>query len=246
MRLIEKECPNCGANLSFTKDDTSCKCEYCKKEYEIERDTEKKKLDDQFTLLDNKTPFKFFSYFSLGSFVAQFIFVIVIFIIIIIVGINIVKGLNDTNSIFNRSSYLIEEISDLSNTDFNTIDIDSKILLVKEESAIIGDYTNKGNFKREKLYIISNEKENYLIAIYKTTYENLYNGNDKHIVYIPVTYKNIKSKNESISFSLGNGKITDNKYYFNENVYIYGYDNMDNLYNEVIKKYKKDYKIVEE
>ena len=39
MRLIEKECPNCGAGLSFTKEDTTCKCEYCKREFEIERDT---------------------------------------------------------------------------------------------------------------------------------------------------------------------------------------------------------------
>lgn len=43
MKLIEKECPNCGASLSFTKEDTSCKCEYCKREFEIERDENKKK-----------------------------------------------------------------------------------------------------------------------------------------------------------------------------------------------------------
>ena len=36
MRLIEKECPNCGAELHFTKEDTTCKCEYCKREFEIE------------------------------------------------------------------------------------------------------------------------------------------------------------------------------------------------------------------
>ena len=59
MRLIEKECPNCGAGLHFNKDDTTCKCEYCKREFEIERDTEKKKLDDQFSLSELKLHLRF-------------------------------------------------------------------------------------------------------------------------------------------------------------------------------------------
>ena len=42
MRLVEKKCPNCGANLSFGENEKSCKCEYCKREFEIERDTEKR------------------------------------------------------------------------------------------------------------------------------------------------------------------------------------------------------------
>lgn len=38
MRLIEKKCPNCGAGLEFKEEDKSCKCSYCHRSFEIERD----------------------------------------------------------------------------------------------------------------------------------------------------------------------------------------------------------------
>ena len=38
MKLIEKKCPNCGAELKFDKDDTEVKCNYCETNYEIQRD----------------------------------------------------------------------------------------------------------------------------------------------------------------------------------------------------------------
>lgn len=38
MKLIEKKCPNCGADLKFNKDDDTVTCNYCKTSYEIQRD----------------------------------------------------------------------------------------------------------------------------------------------------------------------------------------------------------------
>lgn len=245
MRLIEKECPNCGAELHFTKEDTSCKCEYCKREFEIERDTDKKRVVDQYILSELKTPFKIFSFFTVSNFFVQAVIIIVTFLIIVILGYNIIKGLNDSNSIFNRNANLITNISDLSNSDYSTLDLNSKILISNETSGITGSYTNKGSFKREKLYIISNEKTNYLIPIYKTTYEYFSNGSDKHTLYIPIVFKNVRKRNNSIVFYLDNGKISAPEYHFNEDNYSYGYTDFDTLYNEIIKKYEKDYKIIE-
>ena len=51
MRLIEKKCPNCGANLEFDENDKSCKCQYCKRSFEIERDTDNL---DKFNLIYDK------------------------------------------------------------------------------------------------------------------------------------------------------------------------------------------------
>lgn len=245
MKFIKKECPNCGAPVSFTKEDTTCKCEYCKREFEIERDAEKKKLIDQFTLSELKTPFKIFSYFTLGSFIAQAVIVFITFIIIIILGYNILKGLNDSNSIFNRNASLVTSINDLTNSDYSTLDLNSKVLISKETASTTGSYINKGSFKREKLYIISNKKNNYLIPIYKATYEYFYNKEEKYTIYIPIEFKNVKKKNNSIAFYLDNGKINAPEYHFNEDNYSYGYDDFDTLYNEIIKKYEKDYKIIE-
>lgn len=245
MKFIKKECPNCGAPVSFTKEDTTCKCEYCKREFEIERDADKKKLIDQFTLSELKAPFKIFSYFTLGSFIAQAVIIFITFIIIIILGYNIIKGLNDSNSIFNRNASLVTSINDLTNSDYSTLDLNSKVLISKETASTTGSYINKGSFKREKLYIISNEKTNYLIPIYKATYEYFYNKEEKYTIYIPIEFKNVKKKNNSIAFYLDNGRINAPKYHFNGDNYSYGYNDFDILYNEIIKKYEKDYKIIE-
>ena len=247
MRLIEKECPNCGAGLSFTKEDTTCKCEYCKREFEIERDPEQKKLVDQFSLSELKTPFKIFSYITFGSFIVQALVFFVIFIIIIIVGINIVKGLKDSDSIFNRNSSLIEDISELNNEDYSTIDLNSNVLFSKETISTSSSYIKKGTLKREKIYVISKDKKNYLIPVYKVVYEKFMGEGDKYTLYVPIKYNNVKNRNSSIAFSLDNGEIIAPEFYFNEaqTDYTYGYSDLDTLYKEVISKYEKNYKITQ-
>ncbi len=243
MRLIEKECPNCGAELHFTKEDTTCKCEYCKREFEIERDTDKKKLDDQFILNELKTPFKIFSYITFGSFISHAIVVFVTFIIIIIVAFNLIKGLNDSNSMFNRNAYYVETVNDLSSSDYSTLDIQSKILITTKVNGNTGFYSS--SLKREKVYVVFNKKSNYIIHVYKSIYTNITNTDDKHTLYIPIIYKNVKSKNNSIAFSLGEGEISAPEYSLNGSNYVYGYTDLNTLYNEVIKQYEKDYKISE-
>lgn len=246
MRLIEKECPNCGASLSFTKEDTSCKCEYCKREFEIERDTDKKKLDDQFNLSELKTPFKIFSYFTVGSFVAQGIIFVLAFIVIVIIAINIFKGFHDSNSIFNRNASLITEASELKNSDFSNLDLNSKVTFSKETIGTSTQFTNNGKLKREKVYVISNKKRNIVIPIYVTVYENFFNKDEKYTLYVPFIYKNVKTRNNSISYSLDDGELSAPEYHFaNSSDYSYGYDMFETLYNEIIKPFEKDYKITE-
>ena len=38
MKLIEKKCPNCGANINFNSNDKEVKCSYCDTVFTIERD----------------------------------------------------------------------------------------------------------------------------------------------------------------------------------------------------------------
>lgn len=248
MKLIEKECPNCGAGLSFNIEDTSCKCEYCKREFEIERDDSKKKIADQFNLSELKTPFKIFSYFTIGSFIAQAIIFIGVFIVIGIIAYNIIKGFNDSDSLFNRNASLVTEISDLSKSDFNTLDLTSKIIVSKSNSDSVSEYTMKG-FKREKIYVISNDKTNVIIPVYRGIYKQVFSNSDEftNIVYIPVKYEDVKTKYNSISIYLNDGEIVGPEYYFNleHSEYAYGYKDLDTLYNELIKPYEKNYRIVE-
>jgi len=245
MKLIEKECPNCGASLSFTEKDKSCRCEYCKKEFEIERDSDKaKSLVDQFDLTPIKSAAKVFSIFTIGSFITSFIIFLVVAAIIITVILSIINS-TSKQSIFNDNTTLITEEEELSSKDFDAIDLNSKIIIMKSNDTL-GDYSLKGTPKREKIYIISKDNTNTIISVYNTTYQNFFEPDHIYNIYIPVTYEDVKSKNNSIAFSLGKGTIDAPEYYFNleHSDYAYGYQELDALNTDILNKYN-GYKIEE-
>ena len=248
MRLIEKECPNCGAGLSFTKEDTTCKCEYCKREFEIERDPEQKRLVDQFSLSELKTPFKIFSFLTFGGFFTQALMIFGVFIIVIVIaGFGIFFGGKDPNTLFSKTNNYVTSPSDLSDSDYNTLDLNSRIVIAKETTGNTNGFVNKNSFKRVKLYVISKRNRNYLIPVYKTTYEYFSNSDIKYDVYTAVIYKNVKSRNNSIAYTLNHASVVDTEFHFNEGGYTYGYGDIESLYNDVIKYYEeKGYKIVEQ
>ena len=41
MKLVEKKCPNCGANIEFNAEHKTVTCNYCNTTFEVERDIEK-------------------------------------------------------------------------------------------------------------------------------------------------------------------------------------------------------------
>lgn len=53
MKLIEKKCPNCGAELKFGLDDKETKCEYCGKSFVIERDVDETSKKEELYNADN-------------------------------------------------------------------------------------------------------------------------------------------------------------------------------------------------
>ena len=76
MKLIEKKCPNCGASLSFDENDKVTKCDYCKREFEIERDAQ-----DQISLVIGETGKSVIKYFFISHMVIGIISIIVFLII---------------------------------------------------------------------------------------------------------------------------------------------------------------------
>lgn len=246
MRLIEKECPNCGASLSFNENDKSCKCEYCKREFEIERDTDKAKVFvDQFKLQELKTPLKIFSMFTLGSFIVEFIIFIFAFIFIAFIGFSIFKSFNDKDNFFTDDTKVIEKVSQLKNSDYNTIDLYSNILIRKSHGGL-SDFSLKGAPVREKVYLLTKGKKNKLIVVYRLTYENIV---DKVTctIFTAVEYKDVTRRHDSIAFGLDNGEIIAKEYYFNmdHSEYTYGYQESEVLYKELIEPLKDKYEIEE-
>ena len=250
MKLIEKECPNCGAGLSFTPEDKNCKCEYCKREFEIVRDTDKaKSLADQFNLSELKAPLKTFSkifgIYTIGSIITSIFIFLVFAVIMISIIFGIITAGNNKESISNQENIVTDE-KDLTKRDLDTIDLNAKITIMKKDDDL-GDYTLKGSPVGEKLYIISKDEENILIPVYKTTYQNFFETEHVYTIYVPVTFKDVKTKNNSIAFSLGKGVIDAPEYYFNleHSDFAYGYQDLEALDTEIRNKYN-DYNIVEE
>lgn len=255
MKLIEKKCPNCGANLEFKDSDKSCKCSHCGSSFEIERDKDKSDLSDQFDL----KPLKAFSIFSAFTFAEIFIIFIIVFVIIIALFFQVfnfksssekeleTKYENDIISdLFKEKSY-VESVDKLSNSDISSINHKSEMKIsYRGEGAndVDHSYNRSGKPRREKIYVAYKKDGNYIITIYKAVYHDFFHQESSYTVYVPIVFENVK---EDVSFSLGDGEVSAPEYYFNseKTSYTYGYASFEEAYNNVVKPLEKDYTITE-
>ena len=239
MKLVEKKCPNCGANLSFGENEKSCKCDYCKREFEIERDTDNL---DKISLIYNDiskgvgTGFKYI-------FIVYGIFLFIVAFIISIISFSVFHAHEDNASILENGeanvTYL-SSINDISNFDYTFIDTNSSIAISREDTSTF--YFHLNSSKRVVLYLLSNDEGNRLIPIYKNVYTN---GTITYELYIPVIYENIKVDHGSIAHDVSNARVEAPKYYLNleKTEYVVGYENLNSLYDSLIKQYEKEYTI---
>ncbi len=75
MKLVEKKCPNCGANIEFNAENKTVTCNYCSTTFEVERDIEKE-LKEEIVLRFKETR-------KIGKTIS--IFAIVMFIVVAII-----------------------------------------------------------------------------------------------------------------------------------------------------------------
>ena len=247
MKFKEKKCPNCGADLEFSETDKTCKCQYCKRSFEIERD-----LSDieKFNLVYDKIhkPMKMFFIIPLAIFCIIFIFVVVM-----IIGYMRKQETNDT-SIFEEykdlivdKENLLTDVNEIKNRDFDIIDSQASMQINRVSDGVNDanhSFSVDGDITREKLYVISGENYNKLVIIYKATYEDFFHQEDRHTLYIPVIYENIE---KDVISSLGNARVTDHIYYLSsdKSCFTYGYTTFDEAYQENVASYAEDYKITE-
>lgn len=251
MKLIEKKCPNCGANLEFNDNDKSCKCSYCKRSFEIERDMTKSDITEQFDLkpLDKA--------FSVLAFVI-FLFIFTVAACLIVVIFHIIFSSPKSNSSQGSKEYdvisditkekgFIENISQLSNSNLSSIEHRAKMRISYRGEGVNDahhSYSRTGEPKREKLYVAYKSDGNYIIAIYKANYHDFFHQENNYTVYVPVVFENVKG---DITFNLGDGEVRAPEYYFNseKTSYTYGYSSFEEAYNNVVKPLEGEYKITE-
>ena len=258
MKLIEKKCPNCGAGLSFNDNDKSCKCDYCKRAFEIERDNtidSSVSINDQYQLSELKGPLKIVGLYFAGTYIVGAIIAIIVFILVGVVGYNIYKQARsqlsdvDNNSIINKknNTKYITSIENLDNDDYEDIDTDARFE-IKSRGNGVNDtshsYTRDDNLKREQVYVAYKKDSNIIIAIYKAIYKDFFHQENSYTVYVPIVYENIK-KDEFGSYEWKNPQVKAPEYYFDSEhkSYTYGYKSIDDAYNSVVTPLEKDYKI---
>ena len=247
MRLIEKKCPNCGANLEFDENDKSCKCQYCKRSFEIERDVNDL---EKFNLIYNQIqkPFKIMFYIP---FIAAFIIILIISLVIFFSF----KGPKvDNNSIYEEfqdivkdKELFIKDVNELSNTDIDLIEnnASSKINHTAEGvNDASHSFSIDGDITREKIYVLYKEKTNYIVVIFKATYRDFFHQEDRHTVYIPVVYEKIE---KNVLSSLGNATIEAPTYYLttDKSTFTVGYSSFEEAYQETVGVYNEEFTISE-
>jgi len=264
MRLIEKKCPNCGASLEFNDSDKSCKCQYCHRAFEIERDLNVADLADQFNLSELKgtagTAAKVIGGVVVGHYVIAALIGLFALGMFGVIGYNAYKHMStvknktadnpiqDILEELEDSNTLLSDVSELSNRDFETIDFDARMEISHSAKGVNDSrhsYSLDGSATREKIYIAYKEDSNYLVVVMKGTYKDVFHQESQYTIYMPVVYQNIEKNN--LSFTLANPKLDAPEYYFgnDKTSYYYGYGSLEEAYNAVVKPLEDEYKISE-
>ncbi len=104
MKIIEKKCPNCGANLKFKAGEHNAHCESCRRDFVIEYEVDDAgNLSDTFDLTPAMTIFgKIFAIHSV-------IIVLISVVMIIAIAFGIFQAINSFNSINERRRAMTED-----------------------------------------------------------------------------------------------------------------------------------------
>ena len=262
MKLIEKKCPNCGGSLEFSETDKSCKCDYCHRAFEIERD---EKLDvsdiaEQFNLSELEEPLKAVSKVFIGS---HIIFTAIAFIVFVIIFGMVIYGFvshkDDFDTFYEGSESetvnktIATNVSDFSNTTLKEFANDSY-----GELDVKGESSNNYSYQIEdhevyKYVLAYKDNTNYLFVVQKVLYINFFNANDKSTVYIPVKYEDVTTELDEFDDDseeiLNSKKVDAPTYYLNKTKSSYvrgGYADYNKFVTEKIDPLKEQgYKITE-
>ncbi len=233
MKIVEAKCPGCGANVKFSEDAKKGICDYCKKEFLIEKDP-----NEEYLLSINELKMKSFKRASLMQ---KIIITMTLIVMLTIVGAFIISMWSE------NIDKPLENINNISNHSYKFIDSSSTRAIDKLTSGDF-DYQTVGDIQRVKEYLLTNKENSVYIPIYKVVYTDWPNKENRFVLYIPVRYDNVLRNGKDIDvINLGNGKIDCDDYYFNleHSSSSKGYQSLEDVYEKYIKANKNDYNLLE-
>lgn len=217
MKLIEKTCPKCGANLEFEPGAKEVKCSYCNKEFIIEG-------NDNNSENFNSEDIKLIS--NAGKGITVVAVIIISIIAFSIICFSAFRMFNKEKSFENfRSTDNITSVNNISKADQNKIEEKSLTELKnwneKQEEVSLTSHKNLG------YYLIYNDFNSNLYDVYELNYN--INGTN-HVVYTAVQYMNVNYKNKKLT--VGNG-IIFGKILSYDMYSLWGYESIKDLYNDI-------------
>lgn len=96
MKIVEKKCPNCKANLEFDVGERNVSCPNCRRAYAIEYD--KEQIDPEVELKAKDIQLKVLKSFDRVHSMSKIIFVFAFVIILAIAALTIFMAINGFNS----------------------------------------------------------------------------------------------------------------------------------------------------
>ena len=254
MKLFEKKCPNCGAQLSFKKDDKEVTCDYCRKSFIIENNSHDGELNaDSFALI-NET-------FGMMTRVPLIIFGIVLFMII---GISVVmfNGMRNNKMFINKpttneqnkqntdknkdSGYLTkysditQELIDLDHEGgISALDNTINFYVEHFMPKIVNSWEYVGSYFLVRKDSSSRMQHNILYDVYSITYK--IEGENK--TYYGVVVNGDFMKTEDGIISLNNSLPSVPRNDLKDGKIAFGYISLDAVYNDLVSKNLNDFTI---
>lgn len=266
MKLVEKKCPNCGAGLSFTENDSSVKCEYCNKTYYIEKDEKKSARLDDSHLGD---AYKFLNEvgkpIATGFAFTQIMAVLVFCVFLLIIGViifSIVRFNVQSDDVIDSSTTSTNEpvielpendssvryVTSLEQVDAISLEVfhDKSVSMLSgyhmnnKSYTIVGNWEYCGNY----LLVSKNNTGNSFYDIYKHTYKNNKTGN-KTILYAAVLYSNLTLLEDDTVTSSKNTEVYAPSISLDGDSlnFAWGYESIEKLYNTLLRDKKSQYSI---
>lgn len=218
MRLIEKTCPKCGANLEFEPGAKEVKCSYCNKGFIIEGN-ENNNGSEELAPENIKLVSKF------RKFVNILAIVIISLVALSIIGTVVfdMQG-NKNNGIF-RTTDTLESLLDISKEDQKEIE-DKSLTTIKNWNEKQNDISLISH-KNLGYYLVYDEFGTVIYDVYELNY-NIEGIN--HIIYTAVEYNNVSYKNKRTTVS--NGEIFGDILSYDTHS-LWGYESIKDLYNNI-------------
>ncbi len=258
MKIVEKKCPGCGANLKFGENDTNVKCEYCGKELYIQRDEKKyAKVDEEhianaYKFVDEvgKPIAKGIAFVQIIMFIIFGLLFVSAFAFIIFIAVSMFNNSHDdVDGFFNLTQSKNEEkvnyVKELNDIDDITLDTfydasKSSLNHMDNMEYTVGAWSPVGAY----LIVSNNGDGNALYTVMKHTYTKT-SGKKTITLYAAVKYSNlILSDNNVIQHTFKGTEISQDIDLDGKTLnFATGFESVEKLYNYELRNKKNDYKI---